>query len=660
MMRRAKEWKDSMGAGISELKAEVDVLRDGLTAAQARIAELEMRQRTDARLPAFHAKDAAAVTEAKSLRGHFATLKVLAGNCASRLFRMVGTESRRLRLLPIRASTSVTLLQVGADVPPDLVVLAPSKSELRAWARDPTVEWVLGECISAHSQPRLDEWTADDFLAVRKLVAWSTGDKELVWRCLIASDQAVDGVKTWPLGFRPERADPDIRRRRLMIALGLAFPKSLTALHQIESAGQPAALYPPLGEEPLHDDLRPKRDPAVPRRRSVLFVNPSYYNFHFLAGSLRKRGWDAVSMSIVDPTSEYAQHFHGHDWNLFEADANKQQQVLREHFQEAAERFDMFHFAGVGTLSFFPYNYDPTPNHDCVPWDVLDLKRRGAKIAYSITGCHDLITQSGFEAWSPGMCPKCAWRDRPEICSDHRMSAWGWKVVQLADLICIETDPPLDFRETAAVFREPLSFAVDPEFWRPELGQMVPVPDLWREPKADGEILIYHSVGNYEMRTRQGVNVKGTGAVVAAIDRLKAEGHPVRLLFRKDVPSVDNRWMLAQADIIVDQLNYGRYGATAREGMMLGRPVVGRVNKVEARGLPAVRAIAECPIVDASEETIYEVLRRLVMDSGERSRIGAVSRAHAMRWWSKDVLAERYERVYDHLHEHGRPPATLE
>ena len=632
-VRRSKGWKKAVRSGFSGLKAKLGTL-----------------------LRTSYARGLLAIRGMKPLG---IAVKLLIGNYVSALFHL-DNEPQRLRLLPIQASTSVTLLQVGADLPPDIVALVPSKGELRQWARDPAVEWRLGECISTHPQSRPDGWSADSCLAVRKLIRWSTGDSALVWKDLVTSDQAVDGATTWPLGFRPEYADADVRRRRLMIAAGLALPAGLTALHQIESAGQPAHHYPPFGEEPVQDAVRPKGVPAVPRRRSVLFVNPSYYNFYFLADALRKRGWDAVSMAIMDPTSDYAQHFHGHDWNLFESDPNKQQQVLRERFQEAAERFDTFHFAGVGTLSFFPYNYDTSMDLDRVPWDVLELKRRGAKIAYTITGCHDLITQTGFEAWSPGMCPKCAWRDRPEICSDHRMSAWGWKVRQLADLICIETDPPLDFRETTAVFREPLSFAVDPEFWRPELARTVPVPEPWREPKADGEILIYHSVGNYEMRTRQGVNVKGTGAVVAAIDRLKEEGHPVRLLFRKDVPSVNNRWMLAQADIIVDQLNYGRYGATAREGMFLGRPVVGRVNKVEARGLPAVRAIAECPIVDASEETIYEVLRMLVTNPGERVRIGAESRTHAERWWSKDVLAERYERVYDHLQKHGRPPATLE
>ena len=594
-----------------------------------------------------------------SLRGLGTAVKMFVRNYAFALLPNTRIASRRLRILPIKGATSVVLFQIADELPSDIVVLAPTKSELRTWARDHRIRWKLGACISCHPLSPADRWPIGAHFAIRMLIACSISDGAMLWNNLVTSDDRVVGLRTWPRGFRPERAGPDVRRHRLMIAMGIAFPTTLAALHQIEAAGKPAGQYPPLGGEPSRV-VSEKRDPAVARRRSVLFVNPSYYNFHFLADALRKRGWDAVSMAIVDPKSDHARHFHGHDWNLFEPDPIKQQQVLLERFREAAERFDTFHFAGVGTLSFFPYNYDTSMDHDRVPWDVLELKRRGAKIAYSITGCHDLVSQSGFETWSRGMCLKCVWRDRAEICSDHRMAAWGWKVRQLADLICIETDPPLDFREAASVFREPLSFAVDPDFWRPELARTVPVPEPWRESKAEGEIFVYHSVGNYDARTREGVNVKGAGAVLAAIERLKAEGHPVRLLFRKDVPSVHNRWMLAQADIIVDQLNYGRYGATAREGMFLGRPVVGRLSKVEPRGLPPVRAIAECPIVDASEETVYEVLRRLVTNPDERTRIGIESREHAMRWWSKDVLAERYERVYDHLRQHGRPPTTLE
>ena len=64
-----------------------------------------------------------------------------------------------------------------------------------------------------------------------------------------------------------------------------------------------------------------------------------------------------------------------------------------------------------------------------------------------------------------------------------------------------------------------------------------------------------------------------SGAVMAAIEKLKAEGLPVQLYFATEVPSRSVRFIQVQADIVVDQLNYGRIGANARESMMLGRPV---------------------------------------------------------------------------------------
>jgi hypothetical protein len=453
-------------------------------------------------------------------------------------------------------------------------------------------------------------------------------------------------------GFDPTAAPSDVVRRRCLIALGARDPELAPILHDVERWCPPYAQGGNIGGDAV-------AVPAEPRRRSVLFVNPAYYNFWHLADALRKRGWDAVAMGIIDPNSPTSKFYHGFDLNLYESDPERQAARLREAFREVAGRFGMLHFYGVGTLSFFPYNYDTSIDMDRVPWDVLEMKRRGALIGYSLSGCHDLVRPSAFSEWSQ-MCSKCVWREQPQICSDERMAAWGWKLQQLADLICIETDPPLDFRQTPAVFREPLTWATDPEFWRPELARSVPVPKEWREARAEGEVLIYHSVGNYEARTRGGVNVKGTGSIMAAIERLKREGHPVRLMFRNNVPSLHNRWMLAQADIIVDQLNYGRYGATTREGLMLGRPVIARIDKTEPRGLAPVRCIAETPVVNADETTIYDVLKGLVIDPEARARIGEASRAHALQWWAKDVLAERFERVYDHLRAHGRPPATLD
>src|SRR5207247_11086104 len=107
------------------------------------------------------------------------------------------------------------------------------------------------------------------------------------------------------------------------------------------------------------------------------------------------------------------------------------------------------------------------------------------------------------------------------------------------------------------------------------------IPEKYRRPRAPGEMIVYHSVGNHALRARNGRDLKGTGATIAAVERLRGEGVPVRLEFVTDVPNKEVRFIQAQADIVVDQLNHGRYGAQAREGMMLGKPTVCYINRNE-------------------------------------------------------------------------------
>ena len=45
----------------------------------------------------------------------------------------------------------------------------------------------------------------------------------------------------------------------------------------------------------------------------------------------------------------------------------------------------------------------------------------------------------------------------------------------------------------------------------------------------------------------------------------------MELIFLHDVPNSQLRYYQAQADIVVDMLTYGFFGATAREAMMLGQ-----------------------------------------------------------------------------------------
>jgi hypothetical protein len=389
----------------------------------------------------------------------------------------------------------------------------------------------------------------------------------------------------------------------------------------------------------------------VAKRRSIVFLHQSYYNFFYLAAALRRRGWDAVSASIDDPNGANAIYYHGEDVNLFDADAERYNRNLVEFCAEVEERFRMVHFYGVGSMSIFPALFDTRRTFDALPSDFLRMRHLGIKLGYSVSGCLDGVAQSSVRAWS-GACDRCVWQNQPHVCADQANLAWGHKVHMMCDLVATEGFPALDWQgESAKVFRDPLTTALDPDFWRPDLE----IPEKYRLARAPGEMIVFHSVGNHALRARNGRDLKGTGATVAAIERLRGEGVPVRLEFVTNVPNKEVRFIQAQADIVVDQLNYGRYGAQAREGMMLGKPTVCYINRDEPPEAERLESIETCPLVTANEQTVYAVLKDLLGDTAKRQAIGDASRKFALRWHAADACAARFETVYDRLMS-GLPP----
>jgi Glycosyltransferase len=544
--------------------------------------------------------------------------------------------------MPFRRDNTLLLVPLRNSLIDRFAPFAPSEGELVSWLEEPEVQISFGRFPSSL---RGDDNAAPDpadLEALRHDLLTEPGATVDRLKLGLVLNDPSDPSRQGDL-FRPELTSPDVKRRRALLLLGVEQPESLADIFDFETKNAPftGTNHPFNVPEYYEKDLH--RAPAAPRSRSVVFVNNCYYNFLYLSRALRARGWDTMTVSLADPASSVNKFFHGEDLNVFSSDPAQLTKNLFDLYRTIRDRFGMVHFYGMGTLSVFPMSQDSSPAHDALPWDLLDWKRNGILVGYSHSGCLDGVSQTSFRRWNGNtLCDRCVYRDNKDVCSDQGNLAWGWKLNTLADLICVETDPPLDFKASDKSFFGPLTFALDPEVWRPDLQP----PAEFRQDKGD-KILIYHAVGNYDARSKDGVNVKGTGPTLAAIERLQAEGYPVELTFVHDVPSINNRFVQVQADIIVDQLNYGRYGALAREGMMLGKPVVGRLLKQEVDGRDATRCILESPIVSADETTIYDVLKGLVVDPQRRADIGAASRAHALRWWSADVLAERYERVHD-------------
>lgn len=379
--------------------------------------------------------------------------------------------------------------------------------------------------------------------------------------------------------------------------------------------------------------------------RSVLFLHHSYYHFYYLAQALRERGWRALAVSIEDPNGPNASFYHGEDVNLYDADPEQLQANIEALFDFAKAHFDLLHFAGDGLMSFFPQHFRADE-----PPDIIEWKRLGKKLAYTISGCNSATAQSSVRVWSHqpnlgSMCGNCPWELRPDICSDERSLSWGRTVQRHCDLVFSELQPSLDYLSSRyeSVVRGPVTMVLDGQLWNPGLQ----VPDAFRVAREAGEVLIYHAFGNYSLRGREGRNIKGTPAILAAVDRLRAEGLPVRMMFLTGVPNELVRYYQVQADIVVDQLWAGSWGANGREAMMLGKPVVGFVHPFENDPADVLDAIASVPIVNANVESIYEVLRALVLDPARRQELGRRSREFALAWHSSHAGAARYEAAYD-------------
>ncbi len=379
--------------------------------------------------------------------------------------------------------------------------------------------------------------------------------------------------------------------------------------------------------------------------RSIIFVNNSYYHFLLMAAELRRRGWDALSLHPTTSSDVNADLHHGEDVRVV-FDKSPASLILGlQVLLEIERRFAAIHFHGVGAMSvnFQLYTEGTQPESPAFPVEFAYLKGRGLKIGYSLVGCNDGIAQSSWNAWTGGMCGHCRFQADPRACGDVRNLGWGHRVATMADAIFAEMTPRLDTLRSRKVVTLPTTYGLDPELWSPDLQ----VPERYRLPRQEGEVIIFHGVGHFASRTTNDADPKGTRAVMAAVERLRLEGHRVRLEFVHSVPSLDVKYVQVQADIVVDQLLFGRYGAQARECLMLGRPVVGYLKyEDDIEDISMVDFLRECPVVNANPATIFDVLLDLVTSPEKRRRIGLASRDFALKWHSVQSGADRTELAY--------------
>jgi len=274
----------------------------------------------------------------------------------------------------------------------------------------------------------------------------------------------------------------------------------------------------------------------------------------------------------------------------------------------AAREYDVFHFnfgQTLLTVRQLGHVFD----------ELAFLKRRGKTV---------FVTYQGCDVRPKAACPcrqaHCYAEDRYRQPAAHRALRFADRVFYL--------NPDLRHWLPGATFTPYAS--VDAR----EI-------EVTPEPSGD-ETVVVHAPTD--------IDIKGTSFVVAAVERLRSEGVPVRLDLVTGSSHDHVLERIRAGHVLIDQLLLGWYGAVAVEAMAIGRPVLCYVREDAPEDNPFG---AELPIMRTNPETLVENLRRLITDAGLRARLATdgrlfVASRHDPQEVAKTVLADveaRHEAV---------------
>lgn len=357
------------------------------------------------------------------------------------------------------------------------------------------------------------------------------------------------------------------------------------------------------------------------RQKSILFIAPDYHTSFIYRDELRKRGWK----SDVYVPRTYPEHM------LYANDVIREPRLHREEVffrvVNVIVSFIHFHFVGLRYRYHIHYGALQSPTSLEDVWyqsktsksgfhmGLAIAKRLGRKIVFVPSGCRDEDLKSSFLDVEQGrICNNCGFFDR---CHDSNIEPFLARARRYASLSVgngFFTSRSLK----TVVFRYKV---IDLALWS------CPALSL-----KDGEkIRVQHS---HSLQTRQtgGRNIKGTPAIREAMSKIEKEFPRVEFEEVTNVPPAEMRSRQADAHIVIDQLIYGHWGSTAIEAMALGKVVICYLRpEWEQNFRRHFPDVGEIPVVSATPETVYEVVRTLIQNPNEIVRLGRAARDFAER-----------------------------
>jgi hypothetical protein len=133
---------------------------------------------------------------------------------------------------------------------------------------------------------------------------------------------------------------------------------------------------------------------------------------------------------------------------------------------------------------------------------------------------------------------------------------------------------------------------------------------------------------------------KGTAAVLKAVEQLK-EACEFEFELLRGLPHDEAIRRMRRADVVIDQLGLGDRGMVSLEAMALGKPVLCYVK-------PALAALypAEMPIVNATPDSLADLLGELIGNPVRRSELGQRGRTFMEQYFQPEALVAALQDIY--------------
>ncbi|MGK7344296.1 MAG: glycosyltransferase [Candidatus Nitrospinota bacterium M3_3B_026] len=295
-------------------------------------------------------------------------------------------------------------------------------------------------------------------------------------------------------------------------------------------------------------------------------------------------------------------------------------------FMRLRKAYDVFHFNFGTSLISFPTLGAP----------LLDLgwyPERAVKVV-TYQGCDArmrkrILAETELSACQDGHC-------------DHRMCRDG-DLDRFRDIMIAKMDAKVDH-----------IFALNPDLLRflPGRAEFLPYTIAsWDDSpprlpaRRSGPLVVVHAPSNRA--------VKGTSCLLEAVSRIE-RSHPgkIQLDLVEGVPHHEALARYAAADVVVDQLLIGWYGALSVEAMRMGVPVICYLRRSDFSFLPAGMAddLAEAVTI-ATPQTLEEALLTILENRETIAVKSEAARAFVHKWHDPEKIARhvvgRYEEAME-------------